>query len=55
MKRGVEGGGGGGEGRYKHDSQHIFYTQHIVTTSSAELYSFMKIILTVLKVGSTAA
>ena len=48
------GGGGGGYRRYEHDSRHIFYKQHIITTS-AELSSFMKIILTVLKIESIAA
>ena len=42
-------------GRYEHASRHIIYTQHIVMTSSTEPYSFMKIILTVFKVESTAA
>ena len=53
------GGGGGGEGssykRYEHESSHILYTRHIVTTSSTELYSFMKIILTIFKIESIAA
>ena len=44
------GGGGGSYGRYEHESRHILYTQHIVTTST-EPYSFMKIILTVFKIA----
>ena len=49
------GGGGGGYERHGHDSLHIFYTQYIVMTSSAELCSFMKKILMVLKIESIAA
>ena len=56
-------GGGGGEGlgggdsyrRYEHENCHILYTRHIVTTSSTEPYSFMKITLTVFKIESIAA
>ena len=55
----LEGGGregdGGRYGRYEHESYHILNTRHIVTTSSTELYSFMKIILTVFKIESNAA
>ena len=46
------GGGGRGYGRYEHESRQILYTRHIVTTSSTEPYSFMKIILTVFKIES---
>ena len=55
------GRGGGGEeevgsyGDMMHESHHILYTRHIVTTSSTELYSFMKIILMVFKIESIAA
>ena len=52
-----EGGGanGGNYGRLVHESCHILYTQHIVTTSSTEPYNFLKIILTVFKIESTAS
>ena len=39
----------------EHNSRHIFYTRHIVTTSSTEPYSFMKIFLTVFKIEGTVA
>ena len=29
-------GGGGNYGRYEHESRHILYTRHIVTTSSTD-------------------
>ena len=41
--------GGGGEregnvaGGYEHESHHIFYTRHIVTISSSELYRLVRI------------
>ena len=47
---GARGGGGGGGGVYEHKSRHILYTRHIVTTSSTEPYSLMKIFLTVFKI-----
>ena len=59
------GGGGGGEkkmfffcilvGGYEHNSCHILYTRHIVTTSSTEPYSLMKIFLTVFKIKGIVA
>ena len=58
------GGGGGGGGEVKErwyrrngqDSHPIFYTRHIVMTSSTEQYGFMKkIILTVFKIESIAS
>ena len=51
------GGGGGGEGgqAYEHKSRHILYTRHIVTTSSTEPYSLMKIFLTVFKLEGIVA
>ena len=45
------GGGGGGEGGRGVVTAGM-NTQHIVMTSSTELYSFMKIILTVFKIES---
>ena len=45
----IFGGGGVGGGGYVHKSHHILYTIHIVTTSSTEPYSNMKIFLTVSK------
>ena len=53
--RGGGGGGGGGGGRYKHKSCHILYTRHIVTASSTEPYSLMKIFLTVFKTEGIVA
>ena len=50
------GGGGGGvrchqaAARYEHESPHGFFTLHIVTISSTELYSLMKIFLMVFKI-----
>ena len=52
------GGGGGGSaevGGYEHKSRTILYTRHIVTTSSTEPYSLMKIFLTVFKNKGIAA
>ena len=49
------GWGGGTGGMMNMRAAIFFYTQHIVTTSSTELYSFMKIILTAFKIDSTAA
>ena len=52
MWGGGGGGGGwyiGGGGIYEQKSRHILNTRHIVTTSSTEPYSLMKIYLTVLK------
>ena len=54
------GGGGGGEGNvageYEHKCHHIFYTRHIVTTSSTELYySLVKIFLMVFKIEGIVA
>ena len=48
------GGGGRGEG-YEHKSRHILYIRHIVTTSSTEPYSFMKIFLTEFKIEDIVA
>ena len=53
--RGGEGGGGGGQGGQMSGCLHgmntrapiFFYTQHVVTISSTELYSLMKIFLMV--------
>ena len=42
-------------GGYKHESHHILYTRHIVTTSSTEMYSFTNVILVVFKIESVAA
>ena len=39
----LRGGGGGGGRTYEHQSHHISYTRHTVTTSSTEPYSLMKI------------
>ena len=51
---GLWGGGGGGEYQYK--SRHILYTRHIVvSTSSTEPYSLMKIFLTVFKIEGIVA
>ena len=54
------GGGGGGEGhqaaaRYEHESPHVFFTLHIVTISSTELYSLMEIFLMVFKIEGIVA
>ena len=55
------GGGGGGEGggmgggEYERDSRHIFYTRHIVTTSSIKLHSLVKIFLLVFKIEGSKA
>ena len=54
------GGGGGGTGcwvggGYEQKSRHILYTRHIVTTSSTESYSLMKIFLTVFKIEGIEA
>ena len=57
------GGGGGGEenggfgvvGEDEHKSRHILYTTHIVTTSSTEPYSLMKIFLMVFKIEGILA
>ena len=49
------GGGGGGGERYVHNSHHILYTRHIVTTSSTEPYSLMKIFLTAFKIECIVA
>ena len=38
-----------GRGGFEHNSHHILYTRHIVTTSSTEQYSFMIILRTVFK------
>ena len=53
----VGGGGVGGVvgGGYEHKSRHTLYTRHIVTTSSTELYSLMKIFLTVFKIEGIVA
>ena len=54
--RGGGGGGGGGGGyEYEHNSRHILYTRHIVTTSSTEQQSLMKIFLTVFKIEGIVA
>ena len=37
------------------DSPHISYTRHVVTISSTELYSLMKIFLTVFKIEGAVA
>ena len=37
------------------ESPHIFYTGHIVTISSTELYSLMKIFLMVFKIEGIVA
>ena len=58
---GGEGGGGGvrglgtGGGGYEQKSRHIFYTRNIVTTSSTESYSLMKIFQTVFKIEGIEA
>ena len=44
------GRGGGSGGSYQNKSHHILYTRHIVTTSSTEPYSLMKIFLAVFKI-----
>ena len=49
------GGGGQVAARYEHESPHIFYTQHIATISSTELYSLMKIFLIVFKIEGIVA
>ena len=52
------GGGGGGLSvawGYEHKSHPIFYTRHIVTASSTELYSLVKIFLMVFKIEGTVA
>ena len=50
------GGGGAEERRYEHMiASHILYTRHIVTTSSTEPYSPMKILLTVFKIEGIVA
>ena len=41
--------------RYENISRHIFYTRHIVTTSSTEPYSLMKIFPTVIKIEGIVA
>ena len=46
--------GVGGRG-YEHKSRHILYTRHIVTTSSTEPYSLMKIFLTVFQMEGIVA
>ena len=51
----LRGGDADVAGGYEHDSCHIFYTRHIVTTSSIELYSLMKIFLMVFKIGGIVA
>ena len=40
---------------YEHVSRHIFYTQHIVRTSSTELYSLVKIFLMVFEIEGIVA
>ena len=43
-------------GEYEHKCHHIFYTRHIVTTSSTELYySLVKIFLMVFKIEGIVA
>ena len=59
------GGGGGGGGRhhqvaarYEHESPYapmFFFTLHIVTISSTELYSLMEIFLMVFKIEGIVA
>ena len=49
------GGGGGVGGEYEHTRHHILYTRHIVTISPTELYSLMKIFLTVFKIEGIVA
>ena len=51
----MAGGGGGGGWRYEHQSRYILYTRHIVTTSSTEPYSLMKIFLAVFKIEGIVA
>ena len=46
---------GGGRGEYEHESHHVLYTRHIVTTSSTEPYGLMKIFLTVFKIEGIVA
>ena len=41
--------------RYEHESPHIFYTRHIVTISSTELYSLIKIFQMVFKIEDIVA
>ena len=41
--------------RYEHESLHILYTGQIVTISSTELYSLMKIFLIVFKIEGIVA
>ena len=43
------GGGGGGGGEYEHRNRHILYIRHIVTISSTEPYSLMKIFQMIFK------
>ena len=47
--------GGGGGYEYEHNSRHILYTRHIVTTSPTEQQSLMKIFLTVFKIEGIVA
>ena len=52
------GGGGGGVrclGGYEHESCHILYTRHTVTTSTTELYSLMILFLMVFKIMGIVA
>ena len=49
------GGGGGGKEEYEHKRRHILYTRHKVTISSTELYSLMKLFLTVFKIEGIVA
>ena len=48
-------GEGGWERGYEYKSRRIFYTRHIVTNSSTEPYSLMKIFLTVFKIEGIVA
>ena len=48
-------GGGSEGGGYEHKSRHILYTRHIVTTSSTERSSLIKIFLTVFKIEGAVA
>ena len=40
---------------FEHKSRHILYTRHIVTTSSTEPYSLMKIFVVVFKIEGIVA
>ena len=48
-------GWGWSVGEYEHESRHILYTRHIITTTSTEPYSLMKIFLTLFKIEGIVA